>query len=106
MKLEEETIAVRPGEEFDLEKIEAYLREHIGVSARGSYLCGSSHRGPRTSRIYCGLVTGKAFCAARRLARYRPERTICSAKLVCCRRFLPSFRWPPGRTSSAMISRC
>src|SRR5579885_1863798 len=29
MKLEEETIAVRPGEEFDLEKIEAYLREHI-----------------------------------------------------------------------------
>lgn len=27
--LEEETIAVRPGEEFDLQKIEAYLREHI-----------------------------------------------------------------------------
>ncbi|HLI07942.1 MAG TPA: phosphotransferase family protein [Ktedonobacteraceae bacterium] len=29
MELEEETIAVRPGEEFDLQKVEAYLREHV-----------------------------------------------------------------------------
>ena len=37
MNAEEETIAVRTGEDFDLQKVERYLREHIeGIGEGGS----------------------------------------------------------------------
>ena len=43
MSAEEETIAIRAGENFDLEKVEQYLRDHIEDIGAGSLQVQSCH---------------------------------------------------------------
>ena len=72
----EETIAVRAGENFDLEKVEHYLRDQIEDIGEGTLQVHQFPSGA-SNLTYCSrLAIGKECCAAHHLGQYPQKRTI------------------------------